>query len=571
MKKRWVCMLVVLLFIFPAMTATIAETDDEIELVINDEELDLFSEPAYCDIPEEIEFSFGESELPLIEETGRILPDSSLDVMGPTTDPERSAAVSNAGMDDFVIVNGILVTYIGAGGDVVIPNSVTSIGESAFESCSSLTSVTIPNSVTSIGDYAFSDCSSLTGVTIPDSITDIGESVFSYCSSLTSVTIPDSVTSIGDYAFSACSSLTSVTIPDSVTSIGERAFGGCGSLISIDVESKNNHFSSINGVLFNKEQTIIITCPGGKQGKYVIPNSVTRIGSIAFEDCDRLTSVTIPNSVTVIEDWAFCNCSSLTSVTIGNSVTIIKDYAFSQCSSLTSVTIPNSVTTIKDWAFNGCSSLTSVTIPDSVTSIGDMAFSGCSSSLTIYGNTGSYAETYAKQQGFTFIVLIAKAKITVSDQVYTGNRLKPAVKVVLGKKTLNQGTDYTVSYKSNKNIGTATVTITGKGKYGASVNKTFKINPKPVALTSLTAGSKKLTVKWKKGKNITGYEVQYSLKSNFKSAKKVTISKASTVKTILKNLKANKTYYVRIRTYKTVKGKKYYSTWSKAKSAKPTK
>ena len=502
MKKRWVCMLVVLLFIFPAMTATIAETDDEIELVINDEELDLFSEPAYCDIPEEIEFSFGESELPLIEETGRILPDSSLDVMGPTTDPERSAAVSNAGMDDFVIVNGILVTYIGAGGDVVIPNSVTSIGESAFESCSSLTSVTIPNSVTSIGG---------------------------------------------------------------------RAFGGCGSLISIDVESKNNHFSSINGVLFNKEQTIIITCPGGKQGKYVIPNSVTRIGSIAFEDCDRLTSVTIPNSVTVIEDWAFCNCSSLTSVTIGNSVTIIKDYAFSQCSSLTSVTIPNSVTTIKDWAFNGCSSLTSVTIPDSVTSIGDMAFSGCSSSLTIYGNTGSYAETYAKQQGFTFIVLIAKAKITVSDQVYTGNRLKPAVKVVLGKKTLNQGTDYTVSYKSNKNIGTATVTITGKGKYGASVNKTFKINPKPVALTSLTAGSKKLTVKWKKGKNITGYEVQYSLKSNFKSAKKVTISKASTVKTILKNLKANKTYYVRIRTYKTVKGKKYYSTWSKVKSAKPTK
>jgi len=145
------------------------------------------------------------------------------------------------------------------------------------------------------------------------------------------------------------------------------------------------------------------------------------------------------------------------------------------------------------------------------------------------------------------------------------------VKVVLGKKTLNQGTDYTVSYKSNKNIGTATVTITGKGKYGASVNKTFKINPKPVALTSLTAGSKKLTVKWKKGKNITGYEVQYSLKSNFKSAKKVTISKASTVKTILKNLKANKTYYVRIRTYKTVKGKKYYSTWSKVKSAKPTK
>ena len=126
-----------------------------------------------------------------------------------------------------VITNGILIDGSTCEGDVTIPDSVTSIGNYAFDSCKGLTSVTIPDSVTSIGDRVFFSCKSLTSVTIPDSVTSIGFAAFSSCNSLTSITIPDSVTSIGNHAFDSCKGLTSVTIPDSVTSIGNLAFNNC--------------------------------------------------------------------------------------------------------------------------------------------------------------------------------------------------------------------------------------------------------------------------------------------------------------------------------------------------------
>ena len=166
---------------------------------------------------------------------------------------------------------------------ITIPDSVTSIGDHAFEYCESLHSITIPDAVTSIGDSAFSWCSSLQSVTIPDSVTNIGGSVFSNCKSLQSVTIPDSVTNIGYSAFSNCKSLQSVTIPDSVTSIGDRAFCRCESL----------HFVTI-------------------------PDSVTSIGDGAFERCKSLQSVTIPDSVTSIGDSAFDFCWSLQSIFISH-------------------------------------------------------------------------------------------------------------------------------------------------------------------------------------------------------------------------------------------------------------
>jgi hypothetical protein len=214
---------------------------------------------------------------------------------------------------------------------VIIPNSVTSIGEGAFGD-NQLTSVTIPNSVTSIGDHAFRN-NQLTSVTIPNSVTSIGEGVFVY-NQLTSVTIPNSVTSIGNSAFSK-NRLTSVTIPNSVTSIGEGAFDG-------------NQLTSVT-----------------------IPNSVTSIGEGAFV-YNQLTSVTIPNSVTSIGEDAFSS-NQLTGVIIPNSVTSIGDHAFRN-NQLTSVTIPNSITSIGEFAFTG-NQLTSVTIPNSVTSIGRWAFS----------------------------------------------------------------------------------------------------------------------------------------------------------------------------------------------------
>ena len=200
--------------------------------------------------------------------------------------------------------------------------NVTSIGNSAFRSCTSLTSVTIGNSVTSIDDYAFEGCTSLTNITIPNSVTSIGSYAFTGCVSLKSVTIPNSVTSIGDNAFYKCASLTDIIIPNSVTSIGNSTFEYCTSLTSV-----------------------------------TIPNSVTSIGGSAFSGCTSLTSVTIPNSVTSIGGSAFRSCTSLTSVTIGNSVTSIVDYAFYNCTSLTNVTIGNSVTSIGDYVFKNCEKL----------------------------------------------------------------------------------------------------------------------------------------------------------------------------------------------------------------------
>ena len=244
----------------------------------------------------------------------------------------------------------------------------------------SITKVTITEGVTSIGEYAFYKCSSLTSVNIGNSVTSIGGYAFNGCTSLTSVTIPDSVTSIGGNAFNGCTSLTSVTIPDSVTSIGEGAFRGCTSLTSV-----------------------------------TIPDSVTSIEMYAFRGCTRLTSVTIPDSVTSIGEYAFYDCTGLTSVTIPDSVTRIGGYAFYDCTGLTSVTIPDSVTSIGMSAFYRCTRLTSVTIPNSVTSIGEHALGYYVdneikkiSGFRIYGASGSEAQKYAKNNGFTFIIFVGK-------------------------------------------------------------------------------------------------------------------------------------------------------------------
>ena len=285
-------------------------------------------------------------------------------------------------------------------GELVIPNTVTSIGNSAFRGCYYLTSVTIPNSVTNIGERAFSYCSGLTSVTIPNSVTSIGNYAFYNCSKLTSVTIPNSVTSIGESAFSNCSGLTSVTIPNSVTSIGSSVFGYCSGLKEVHISDLTAwckiSFGSYNANPLEYAHNLYLN--GSLITDLVIPNSVTSIGNYAFYDCSGLTSVTIPNSVTSIGSSAFGYCSGLTSVTIPNSVTSIGSSAFYGCSGLTSVTISNGVTSIGSSAFYNCSGLTSVTIPNSVTSIDDYAFYGCSgltsvtipSSVTSIGSSAFY-------------------------------------------------------------------------------------------------------------------------------------------------------------------------------------
>ena len=207
-----------------------------------------------------------------------------------------------------------------------------------YGSRSRVKSAVIADGVTSIGSDAFQGCTSLTSVTIPDSVTSIGGWAFYYCTSLTSVTIPNGVTSIGENAFNGCTSLTSVTLPNSVTSIGDGAFASCTSLTGIWVTEGNSHYSSdASGVLFSKDKTTLVQCPGAFSGSYAIPDSVTSIGEYAFAGCASLTSVTIPNSVTSIGQHAFASCTHLTSVTIPDSVTSIGWFAFEDCTSLTDV------------------------------------------------------------------------------------------------------------------------------------------------------------------------------------------------------------------------------------------
>ena len=286
----------------------------------------------------------------------------------------------------------------------------------------------------------------------------------------------------------------------------------------------------------------------------------------------------VEEGVTSLALNTFNGCGWLESVSLPDSLENILASAFSDCRSLTCVDIPYGVPWISGYCFAGCYSLTRVTVPESVTEVVDHAFDNCTM-LTLYGYDGSYIETYANENGIPFVSLgaaparppkpkhsVLDSKITVKDQVYTGKALKPAVKVVLNGKTLTRGSDYTVSYSYNTDIGTALVEVTGVGDYTGTATATFRINPKMVTGLKLTAGKGKLTASWKKSPgDVDGYQLQYGLKKNFRGAKKVTVRKAATLKKVLKNLKKGKIYYVRIRAWKTDSGTKYWSAWSGAK------
>ena len=238
--------------------------------------------------------------------------------------------------------------------EAVIPEqiygvTVTAIGNSAFNRCSSLTTVTIPDTVTSIGENAFYLCPALTSVVIPDSVTTIGRFAFGK-SSLTGIQLSRNLTEISEYTFYGCGGLTEVTIPDGVTSIGEQAF-------------------TLSGL------TTI-----------TVPDSVTSIGSNAFSSCESLTSADLGSGVSSLGGLAFDHCTSLKSVTLSPALREIPIGAFSYCYALEEVVIPEGVTRIRNGAFSDCSSLRSVTLPSTLQQVDFSVFSNDSSLTDVYYN-----------------------------------------------------------------------------------------------------------------------------------------------------------------------------------------
>ena len=507
-------------------------------------------------------------------------------------------------------------TFYGCTGltSVKIPDSVTSIGSYAFRGCTSLTSVKIPNSVTSIGCGAFyserknltvyylenfvdwnnidirqygqfgDDCYAFPceftlylndkkvtdDLVIPKGVTSISWNLRGV-KGITSVTIPNSVKSIGGSAFYGFSSLTSVTIPNSVTSIGGSAFYGCKNLKNVS-----------------------------------IPDGVETIGDNAFYDCRKFTEITLPKSVNYVGSGAFWNCINLNKVKLLNpdcsiSVNLSSNtMPFPKCATIYGYSGSTAEVFAKNNGYNfldmtkNCyhhSYKLTETKPSTCTNKGYKKYTCtvCNDSYTEslplvphrYENkkkkagigTNGYVSDECTVCGDveSKSVIYGVNRITLGSTTYsyTGKSQKPSVTVKDSKGKTVPASSYTVSYsKDTKSVGKHSVKITLKGNYTGSKTLYYTVIPKNTSLSKLTAGKKSFTVTIKKyTTQTTGYQIQYSTSSNFKGAKTVTLSNKTTAKKV-KGLKSKKKYYVRVRTYKTVDGKKYCSKWSKAKTVK---
>lgn len=496
---------------------------------------------------------------------------------------------------DFVVINSILMAYKGEEKTVRIPEGIIEINDYAFADAmvtpysalildnTELREVVIPDSVTRIGSSSFFGCVSIREFHLPSGLKEIGSEAFCRCTGIVRMDIPEGVRSICDEAFYGCTKLVALSIPASVDTIGNGVFAGCDMLGTVGISPGNESFVCMNGAIFSKDLTeMLMYLPGADADTFIMPESVTVLRSDAFENCKKIRHVELSDGIRTIGPYTFFGCEKLESIKMPAELTIIDDHAFGNCISLQNVILPSKIDEIRILAFAGCDDLTAIEIPGGTRMIWDPGFDYCDSLRDIYF-TGTEEKwnkclvdtKFNKNVRIHFNshmparTAIDKAAVsTVSALTYSGKAKTPAVTVTLNGKKLVSGTDYVLKYSNNINIGRAKIKVLGIGKYTGKVISGFNIKPKATSIIKVKAAKKAITVKWKKAGSVTGYQIQYGLKKNFKGAKKITIRKAGTVSKKITKLKTKKYYYIRIRTFKTVSGKTFYSAWSKAKKAK---
>ena len=330
--------------------------------------------------------------------------------------------------------------------EIALPESLTTIGDSAFSYCLSLREIALPTNLTSIGENAFMRCASLlrfavspdhetfatadealyeknthtliaypcglkvTSFAVPEGTTAIGAGAFCACNLLEEVTLPESLTAIGDNAFSYCSSLKEIALPDSLTAIAGTAFNGCDSLLGFVVSPEHETFATIDGVLYEKNTHTLVAYPGGRQEiSFTVPEGTTAIGAYAFSNCETIQQIALPEGVSEIRKYAFSNCSSLREIALSEGLTSIGKYAFSNCSSLEDVLLPEGLISIDEYAFLSCP-LKKIALPEGLISIGRYAFSLCTLLQEV-----SLPESLSTIDGYAFSYCYGLKEITLPE------------------------------------------------------------------------------------------------------------------------------------------------------------